>query len=83
MLAAGGADPDGLWAATIGRPLIAKVADFGLAYLLPESESHAFLSARVCGGAVCGCSTPLMLGAFDAIINCIIFVKAPYAAGRA
>lgn len=71
MLAAGGADPDGLWAATIGRPLIAKVADFGLAVSLPESDSHATLTARVRGGTMgtVGCSTcPLMLGKFGAIL---------------
>jgi serine/threonine protein kinase len=53
MLATGGADPEGIWTITIGRRLVAKVADFGLAVSLGPSETHASLTARV----GCGCES--------------------------
>jgi hypothetical protein len=60
MLVGAGADPHGLWHPTLGRRIVAKVADFGLAVSLGPSETHASLTARVSalalfGGMPCQC----------------------------
>jgi serine/threonine protein kinase len=58
---AGGCSSGGLsnprvWAGAPGdRPLTAKVADFGLAFPLPPTDTHATLLARVRGALVCAC----------------------------
>ncbi|KAF8060546.1 RPL6 [Scenedesmus sp. PABB004] len=46
MLTKGGDDPGGVWAATVGYRVTAKVADFGLALPLGPADTHATMAAR-------------------------------------
>jgi serine/threonine protein kinase len=46
LLATAGAEPDSAWGQALGRRLVAKVADFGLAVPLGPTQTHASLTAR-------------------------------------
>lgn len=47
LLTRGGEDVGGVWAATLGYKVTAKVADFGLALSLDPNDTHATMAARV------------------------------------
>jgi serine/threonine protein kinase len=57
LLTRGGEDVGGLWGASLGYRVTAKVADFGLALQLDPKDTHATMAARVGGRAwLVGCS---------------------------